>query len=905
MKTKFFLARACKGLLVFAVLLLSQKDSFAQPGNDLCSNATTLTPGTTCVTTAGTLKNATATAGIAVNCGSASSPDVWYNFTATSSYPIITLSGYTISLSSIARMQLFSGTCTSLTSLACVSGTSLNVASVIGGAGLTVGSVYYVRIYTSSAAAITSNSYGFNICITNASTPTVDYGKSYVNVTKGTNGGTVEPGDTLEIRATFVVKANSAYNCSFTDNIPANSTYIPGTLRVLTNEGKIYQQFTDAAGDDAGTYTGSSITINMGSGATSSNGGIVSSTSKPSFYGSTCIMVASYRVVIPTSLAYGSTVNVGNGTLSYNNAAGNVAINFPAYTILVFKNYGICSNTVGTNALINEFGGTFGSGTVKDRYASNKVPSNYTYTTFSSSAGMPQDYYYGVSNNTSGGTTTATGYATVNTYAKPDNSSPSHRIFGVWDIIGDHTGAASSSAGNPATDDLNGASGGYMLVINSSYRTDTAYLDTVYNLCPNTYYQYTGWFRNMCSLCGCDSFGRGATTSGYIPTATGDSSGVHPNLTFNVNGYDYYTTGNMLYTGTWVQKGFTYLTGAAQTTMVISIRNNAPGGGGNDWALDDVGVATCSPNMTLTPNKPDTVCMGTTDSVKFLVTSFFNNYAVWELQVSSDGGTTWAAAGPDTAGNLDNGTATPVYNSTTGQYQYYVTRYYKLGTTYNEVIYRLIVASTTTNLSNSSCNFVTMSPKIIYAVNCLTVLPTNIISFAGQLKNGLGNLQWVTSNETDGITYTVQRSDDGKNFTNVGTVKGQAPQGMGSTYNFVDPNPVSTQSYYRILVNSSTYQGYSNEVLLSSTGFGFAEKSVINPFVDHITVDLTTPGDGNLQVNLVDMYGRRVKQLTQPVTQGLNNMTMYGLGGLTTGTYILQLQYNDKIITNKMVKLAN
>ena len=608
MKTKLCLVRMAKGPLAFAILLLLSCRAYAAaPGNDLCTGATNLPLGTT---VAGTLRNATASAGIAVNCGNAASADVWYSFTATTAYPVITLSAVQASLVAAGvRIQLFSGTCAGFTSLACVSGNTLPVASAVGGAGLTIGTVYYVRIYSNFAGPFTTATWGFNITLSSAA-PTVDYGKSYVNLTKGTNGGTVEPGDILQIRATFVVKANTAYNCSYTDNIPAGTTYIPGTLRVLTNEGAIYQQFTDAAGDDAGTLAGTAVTINLGTGASSAAGGSVSNASKPSFYGGTCIMVASFTVQVNAASVYGTVINVGNGSFAYNTTLANATINFPAYNIMVFNNYGICSNTVGNNALINEFGGTFGSGTVKDRYASNKVPANYTYSVFSNALGMPNDYYYGVSNNTSGGTTVATGYATTNTYAKPDAGN--HRIFGVWDIIGDHTGAASTSAGNPATDDNGGATGGYMLVINSSYRTDGPTLDTVYNLCPNTYYQYTGWFRNMCSLCGCDSTGKGSGTSGYVPTGPGDSSGVHPNLTFNVSGYDYYTTGNILYTGTWVQKGFTYLTGASQTTMVVNIRNNAPGGGGNDWAIDDIGVASCSPNMTLTPNKPDTVCQGTT-----------------------------------------------------------------------------------------------------------------------------------------------------------------------------------------------------------------------------------------------------------------------------------------------------
>jgi hypothetical protein len=43
--------------------------------------------------------------------------------------------------------------------------------------------------------------------------------------------------------------------------------------------------------------------------------------------------------------------------------------------------------------------------------------------------------------------------------------------------------------------------------------------------------------------------GVGATGSGYIPFAPGDSSGVQPNIAFDIDGTDYYTTGNIPYAG--------------------------------------------------------------------------------------------------------------------------------------------------------------------------------------------------------------------------------------------------------------------------------------------------------------------------------------------------------------------
>jgi hypothetical protein len=395
-------------------------------------------------------------------------------------------------------------------------------------------------------------------------------------------------------------------------------------LRILTNEGKIFRQFTDLqfdAANDQGWITGTAITMNIGYNAadnpsTIARRGRMKNTHKPSFYGGSCIIMASYRIKVASPI--GSIINTGGGGITYTVLPNPVnTFTFPTNPVAVYTNFGMCANATGANSLGTEFNGTFGSGPTRNRVPSANVPMGYTYAIFTN--GGPNDYFYGVANNTS----TVNAYTTLNTWAKPDASAPTHRVFQVWDIIGDHTGAVSPTAGNPATDTVANHNGGYMLVVNAAYRIDSAFQQTISNLCPNTYYEISSWIRNICSKCGCDSNGVGASGgAGYIPTAPGDSSGVYPNITYELDGVDYYTTGYIKYTGQWVKRGFTILTGPAQTSFTLKFFNNAPGGGGNDWALDDISVATCLPNMKYSPSITPNVCKGNPltiyDTVRYL-----------------------------------------------------------------------------------------------------------------------------------------------------------------------------------------------------------------------------------------------------------------------------------------------
>ena len=713
----------------------------------------------------------------------------------------------------------------------------------------------------------------------------VQTGKSYINVSKNLTGGTFEPGDTLEIRASIAVGSFSSFSITqvrYNDTINSNFTYIPGTLKILTNEGLVFRSYSDAAGDDAAMFnnTNRTIRINMGTGTGNANNtgngtagaGTIAYNNKPSFYGGVCIMVASFRVRI-NALPYNTLLTMHGGAFRYTQSGSPVIASFIAHNLMLFQNIGVCPNFVGGNAVI-ENNGTFGSGNTQNRSASAIVP-GYTFVNFS--ANSPNDGSYGIANNSS-----ATG-ATNNGVAYPHSS----RVFTVWDIIGDHTGAASPTAGNPATPV--GTTGGYMAVVNASYATSRAIQQDVSNLCPATYYDFSAWFRNICSKCSCDSNGRGALNTlfnGPYPP------GVKPNLTFQLNGIDYYTTGDIPYTGLWEKKGFTYLTGPTQTSFTLSIRNNSPGGGGNDWAIDDVSLSTCVPDIELNYNPEFKGCYGSLVELASTIRCWFPNYTYYKWQRSTNGGVTWNDTGV-------NGTGSPSYVS--GQWEYTVN--------YPPFVanqpdsghrYRVVVATTAANLNNINCSYSNNSNIFLNIIDCGVILNTTITNFTAKLIQDYANVNWQISSGNNIQYFQLEKSSNATDFKPIAII----PYQNTSIYSFNDPEKITGISYYRLKIfDTKGYFVYSKIIAVNNGNINFEVKTFTNPVIDKLVLDYLVPDNGIVTLNLLNTYGAPLISQQWHAKKGWNKSSFDIVKNLPAGMYIISLTYQNQVINKRIIKL--
>lgn len=900
--------------------------------NDDCSSAIGLTPGSSCTNTPGSLNGATISSGVPAGCATGNLYDVWYSFTATSSTHRVTLSNYGTNFTR-RQIEIYQGTCGGLSLVTCsplsTSGTSFNVDF----ADYSPGTTYYIRvIYPNTVATPIATNGTFNICVTTTNvslTANVKTGKSYTNVTRP-NGGVVQVGDVLEFRNVIAVgdwsASGSIYNTTFHDTLPTGLSYVANSIRFTTNEGLQYESgitgsisLTDASGDDEAVYSGGVIRVNVGSlprdgGATLANrqlvyqgspavtpityasagGGKIHQRGRPSQFGSFSLIVVRYQATV--TAATGSTFTTSNGAFRYKTTTSSTddigfpqtVVSFPSYSVYVSAENTLCQTSVGINTYTN---GNFGSGTTRHDSTQLTLAPGYTWSPFID--GAPGDGYFSVVNNTSEDLST-------NKFAPLPSTTA--RIFDVWDVIGDHTGASNVDSGNLAVP--YGTNGGYMAVVNAAYGINTAVQRNITGLCGDTYYEFSAWFKNICAACSSDSTGRTPTGSAsalfksYLGSKTlNDSAGVSPDVTYTIDGVDYYTSGNISYDKRWVKKGFLFKTGPAQTSVSLTIRNNAPGGGGNDWAVDDIGLATCLPSLAMRPSNTPSYCINGSIDMSVIVNTYYNNYQYYQWERSTDGGGTWAAApelpGIQTYSYAFNGTS---YIDTVN-YPTIIATALKHG-----YKYRIKTATSLANLSSSSCSVYNTVDVITITVNSgCTVLPVELLQFNAQLKNGYTELKWQSKMEQDLQTYEVERSTDGTNFVKIGTVTAKGGNDAQS-YTFTDTNPVTGKVYYRLQLVSAQNKKYSN--ILSVTGElsgKFELTNLVNPFNAKISFQITVPQSEVLEVNLLDAAGKIIYQTKMNVNKGTSAMSFEAPSNIQKGNYLLRVLSKEGVV-NKIIQ---
>jgi hypothetical protein len=176
--------------------------------------------------------------------------------------------------------------------------------------------------------------------------------------------------------------------------------------------------------------------------------------------------------------------------------------------------------------------------------------------------------------------------------------------------------------------------------------------------------------------------------------------------------------------------------------------------------------------------------------------------------------------------------------------------------------------------------------------------PIKMVSFTGRNNGTANELTWITATEQNNKDFSIERSEDLRNWNAIGSQLSKGQNGNSSeklTYNFTDKSPSAGMEYYRLKQTDRDGKvTYSTYIAVNSNA-GVNVKIYPNPATETINISGVTQGD---IIRVADITGKVVLE-----QKAENSLAVINLGSLSNNMYFIQVVNNGNVVlTQKIVK---
>lgn len=182
-----------------------------------------------------------------------------------------------------------------------------------------------------------------------------------------------------------------------------------------------------------------------------------------------------------------------------------------------------------------------------------------------------------------------------------------------------------------------------------------------------------------------------------------------------------------------------------------------------------------------------------------------------------------------------------------------------------------------------------------------SVLPLKFVDL--QLKNTVNGitLNWNVTGQTSPASYSIERSLDGVQYKQIGTVSAQTNSNTALT--FIDKTLLqSNTGYYRIKACEATGQCLYSEVKIAKmNGASGWIKLYPTPVKDNLQVALNQSISGTVSIKIFNAEGKQVYQLNKKNVVAGDRFSI-PVSGLSSGSYVLQINHNGLVKTGQFIK---
>jgi hypothetical protein len=187
--------------------------------------------------------------------------------------------------------------------------------------------------------------------------------------------------------------------------------------------------------------------------------------------------------------------------------------------------------------------------------------------------------------------------------------------------------------------------------------------------------------------------------------------------------------------------------------------------------------------------------------------------------------------------------------------------------------------STATYALNGTCAASTVNTVVRTGMNGFSVfgvgqsvlpLPVELVSFTGFAFEDHNRLEWTTASEVNNHFFDLERSDDGINFFSIGRVNGHGTTSMRNDYSFNDYSPIEGTNYYRL--RQVDYNGAVTYSQIVTIEFHRGNMTVTNikpnPTNGEVNFDFNSPLESTIHVVITDVTGRVVRDEYREIKAG-------------------------------------
>ncbi len=157
---------------------------------------------------------------------------------------------------------------------------------------------------------------------------------------------------------------------------------------------------------------------------------------------------------------------------------------------------------------------------------------------------------------------------------------------------------------------------GYFMLVNADISPGLFYEEIVDGLCENTLYEFSADVINV------------------VRRNVADH--IFPNISFLLDDELQVNSGDVPQDENWHTYGFTFMTQPGQTSLKLSLRNNAPGGSGNDLALDNISFRACGPSAFVNTEQRLFLCESENNPTEIIAEITAQNQVLqWQFSLDS------------------------------------------------------------------------------------------------------------------------------------------------------------------------------------------------------------------------------------------------------------------------------